>query len=82
MKRPSVAAAKLSMEDHTKPKRRHSMEMTKITNDSEELEVLIPDKEDHSKPAAAIHLNVNGKVDRNQQLTSKRVHVEGQAKNK
>ncbi len=78
MKRPSVAAAKSSMEDHTKLKRRHSMELTKIPNDSEELEVLIPDKEDHSKPAPAIHLNVNGKVDRNQQLASNIVRVTGE----
>ena len=70
MKRSSAGAAKSGMDDHTKLKRRHSMELTKITNDSEELEVLIPDKEDRSKPAPAIHLNVNGKIDRNQQLSA------------
>lgn len=70
MKRLSVAAAKSSMEDHTKLKHRHSMELTKITNDSEELEVLIPEKEDRSKPAPAIHLNVNGESDRQKQLAA------------
>ena len=58
------------MEDHTNLKHRHSMELTKITNESEELEGLIPEKDDHSKPAPAIHLNVNGEVDRSQQLAA------------
>lgn len=64
MKRPSVTPR--AMEEHIKLKRRHSMELVTRTDASEELEVLIPQKGDQSKPnAPAIHLNVNGKSDRN-----------------
>jgi len=73
MKRPSAAAAKGAMEDLSKLKHRHSMELSKVTTHSEELETLIPQKDDDSKPAPAIHLNVNGEVDRSQQPALKNV---------
>ena len=82
MKRLSAAAAKASMEDHTKLKRRHSMELTKITNGSEELEVLIPEKEDHSKPAPAIHLNMKGEGNRIKQLAAHGASKEGTGRDK
>ena len=72
MKRPSAAAAKGAMEDLNKLKHRHSMELSKGTT-SEELEILIPQKDDSSKPAPAIHLNVIGEVDKSQLLALRNV---------
>ena len=67
MKRPTAAAAKGAMEELSNLKHRHSMELSKVTTHSEELETLIPQKDADSKPAPAIHLNVNGEVDRSRQ---------------
>lgn len=70
MKRPSNATPRFGMEELATIKRRHSMELIKRTDSSEECEVLIPQKEHQSKPASAIHLNVSGETDSNLCLAS------------
>ena len=74
MKRPSVTPR--AMEEHIKLKRRHSMELVTRTDASEELEVLISQKGDQSKPnTPAIHLNVKGESDRNYASISQALRV-------